>query len=95
MIIWLDRRYRLGGGRVLALYVMGYTLGRGWVEMMRIDTVQMVYVLGLRLNVWTSVVLFALATAYFVWAGKRGITREENVYVAERSDAADTDSSAV
>ena len=58
VIIWLDRRYRLGGGRVLALYVMGYTLGRGWIEMLRIDTVQMDNVLGLRLNVWTSIVLF-------------------------------------
>ena len=81
MIIWLDRRYRLGGGRVLALYVMGYTLGRGWIEMLRIDTVQMNNVLGLRLNVWTSIVLFVLAAAYFVWAGRRGITREEDVYV--------------
>jgi prolipoprotein diacylglyceryl transferase len=95
VIIWLDRRYRLGGGRVLALYVMGYTLGRGWIEMLRIDTVQMDNVLGLRLNVWTSIVLFVLAAAYYVWAGKRGITREENVYVAERRDAADSDSSAV
>ena len=58
VIIWLDRRYRLGHGRVLALYVMGYTLGRGWIEMLRIDTVQMDDVLGLRLNVWTSIVLF-------------------------------------
>ena len=101
VIVWLDRRYRLGGGRVLALYVMGYTLGRGWIEMMRIDTVQMDNVLGLRLNVWTSIVLFVLATAYFVWAGRRGITREENVYVeghgpdAEPTTDADTDSSAV
>ena len=61
VIIWLDRRYRLGGGRVLALYVMGYTLGRGWIEALRIDTVQMSDVLGLRLNVWTSIVLFVLA----------------------------------
>jgi len=66
VIIWLDRRYRLGGGRVLALYVMGYTLGRGWIEMLRIDTVQMNNVLGLRLNVWTSIVLFVLATTYFI-----------------------------
>jgi prolipoprotein diacylglyceryl transferase len=99
VIIWLDRRYRLGGGRVLALYVMGYTLGRAWVEMLRIDTVQMSDVLGLRLNVWTSIVLFIGAAAYFVWAGKRGRTREESVYVEGRSkaevDDTDTDSSAV
>ncbi len=99
VIIWLDRRFRLGHGRVLALYVMGYTLGRGWIEMLRIDTVQMDDVLGLRLNVWTSIVLFVGAAAYFWWAGKHRPGREESVYVAnERSevgDDADTDSSAV
>ena len=57
---------------MLALYVIGYTLGRVWIEMLRIDTVELNNVLGLRLNVWTSIVLFVLASAYFVWAGKRG-----------------------
>ena len=39
-VIWADRRFKLGHGRVLALYVMAYTLGRGWIEMLRIDTVR-------------------------------------------------------
>ena len=78
---------------------MAYTLGRGWIETLRIDTVQMDDVLGLRLNVWTSIVLFLGAAAYYWWAGKHRPGREESVYVdAERSEAvddADTDSSAV
>ena len=41
LIIWLDRRFRLGHGRVAALYIMLYTLGRGWIENLRIDDVQM------------------------------------------------------
>ena len=40
-IIWLDRRYRLGHGKVMAIYVMAYTLGRGWIEYIRIDDVQL------------------------------------------------------
>ncbi len=96
VVVWLDRRYRLGHGRVLALYVMGYTLGRGWIESLRIDTVELNNVLGLRLNVWTSIVLFTLAAAYFVYAGRRGYTREASVYVEGREPvAADPDSSAV
>ena len=67
-ILWADRRWRLGHGRVLALYVMTYTLGRGWIETLRIDDVQLNDVFGLRLNVWTSIVLFVLATAWFVYA---------------------------
>jgi prolipoprotein diacylglyceryl transferase len=80
VIVWADRRWRFGHGRVLALYVMAYTLGRGWIEMLRIDDVQLDDVLGLRLNVWTSIVLFTLATAWFVYAGRRWPGREEVLY---------------
>ncbi|MBS2938234.1 prolipoprotein diacylglyceryl transferase [Nocardioides sp. J2M5] len=79
VLIWLDRRFRLGHGRVVALYVMLYTAGRGWIENMRIDEVQMNDVLGLRLNVWTSIVLFVLATAYFLWSTRRHPGREDVV----------------
>ncbi len=70
-VIWADRRFKLGHGRVMALYVMAYTLGRGWIETLRIDNVEYQHVLGLRLNVWTSIVLFILATIYFVVVGRR------------------------
>jgi prolipoprotein diacylglyceryl transferase len=79
-VVWADRRFRLGHGRVLALYVMVYTLGRGWIEMLRIDDVQLQNVLGLRLNVWTSIILFTAAAIYFVVAGRRHPGREEQLY---------------
>ena len=92
ILIWLDRRYRLGHGRVVALYVMLYTLGRGWIENMRIDDVQLNNVLGLRFNVWTSIVLFVLASAFFVWSARRHPGREETVRTREPdSDAAGDD----
>ncbi len=83
-VLWADRRWRLGHGRVLALYVMAYTAGRGWIEMLRIDTVEYQHVLGLRLNVWTSIVLFCLAAAYFVLVGRRRPGRETEVYTERR-----------
>ena len=79
-VIWADRRFQLGHGRVLALYVMAYTAGRGWIEMLRIDPVEMNDVFGLRLNVWTSILTFSLATAYFVWATRHRPGREQSVY---------------
>lgn len=84
LVVWLDRRLQLGHGRVLALYVMAYTAGRGWIETLRIDEVQMSDVLGLRLNVWTSIVLFLAAAAWFVWAGRKHPGREESVYAEGR-----------
>jgi prolipoprotein diacylglyceryl transferase len=79
VVIWADRRWRLGHGRVVALYVMTYTLGRGWIEYLRIDEVQMNDVLGLRLNVWTSIVLFVAAAAYFWVSARRHPGREAGV----------------
>ncbi|GAA1452055.1 prolipoprotein diacylglyceryl transferase [Mycobacterium cookii] len=83
VLIWLDRRYRLGHGRVAALYVMLYTAGRGWIENLRIDDVQMNDVLGLRLNVWTSIVLFVLAAIYLAVSARRHPGREEVVRTRE------------
>src|SRR3954454_1298523 len=89
-VIWADRRFKLGHGRVLALYVMAYTAGRGWIEMLRIDDVEYQHVLGLRLNVWTSIVLFCLAAVYFVVVGRKHPGRETQVYTDQRlaADAA-------
>ncbi|MFG1813073.1 prolipoprotein diacylglyceryl transferase [Kribbella sp. NPDC049174] len=64
LVILAGRRFQLGHGRAFFLYVAGYTLGRAWIENLRIDTVN--HFLGLRLNVWTSMVLFVLAVVAFV-----------------------------
>ena len=81
LLIWADRRFRLGHGRVLALYIMVYTLGRGWIETLRIDSVELHDVGGLRFNVWTSIVMFLVGLVWFVVSARRHPGREENVYV--------------
>ncbi|QIX26397.1 prolipoprotein diacylglyceryl transferase [Nocardioides sp. JQ2195] len=93
LLVWADRRFTLGFGRVLALYVMAYTVGRGWIETLRIDDVQMDDVFGLRLNVWTSIVLFLAALASFVWSTKRHPGREDTVFTRPEVDAADSEAS--
>ncbi|MBM7813625.1 prolipoprotein diacylglyceryl transferase [Saccharothrix algeriensis] len=70
LIVWADRKFRLGHGRVFALYVAGYTAGRFWIELMRTDPATQVF--GQRINVLTSVVVFLGALVYFVLAAKRG-----------------------
>jgi prolipoprotein diacylglyceryl transferase len=64
LVILVGRRFKLGHGRAFALYVAGYTAGRAWIENLRIDTVN--HFLGLRLNVWTALILFVLAVAFFI-----------------------------
>jgi prolipoprotein diacylglyceryl transferase len=64
LVFVLDRKYRFGRGRAFALYAMAYTVGRFWVEALRIDDAN--HFLGLRLNDWTSIVVFLGALLYFV-----------------------------
>lgn len=73
VVVWADRRFRLGGGRAFALYVMAYTVGRAWIEYLRVDHAN--HFGGLRLNDWTCIVVFLAALAYFVL--KRGASRPE------------------
>src|SRR4051812_45822959 len=56
LVIWADRRFRLGHGRAFALYVAAYTAGRGWIEALRVDEVN--HYGGLRLNDWVSIGVF-------------------------------------
>ncbi|MEU5721786.1 prolipoprotein diacylglyceryl transferase [Micromonospora sp. NPDC047738] len=64
LVFLLDRKLRFGRGRAFALYVMGYTAGRFWIELMRTDEAN--HILGLRLNVWTAALVFLGALVYFV-----------------------------
>ena len=64
LVIWADRRFNLSRGRAFALYVAAYCAGRVWIEALRIDPAETV--LGLRLNVWTSILVFMGAVAWFV-----------------------------
>ena len=51
-------------GRLFALYVGGYGLGRLWVEALRIDDATRI--LGVRVNIWVSLLAVAAAAAALV-----------------------------
>ncbi|MEH0469586.1 prolipoprotein diacylglyceryl transferase [Streptomyces sp. B21-097] len=77
LVIWADRRFKLGHGRAFALYVAAYCVGRAWIEYMRVDDAH--HILGLRLNDWTALVVFLLAVTYIVVSAKKRPGREEVV----------------
>ncbi|MCO5999649.1 prolipoprotein diacylglyceryl transferase [Actinoallomurus rhizosphaericola] len=62
LVIWAEKRFRLAYGRTFALYVAAYTVGRAWIEWLRIDEAH--HILGLRLNDWTCLIVFLGAVAY-------------------------------
>jgi len=71
-VVWADRRFRLGHGRAFALYVVSYCAGRVWIEMLRDDTAE--HFFGIRLNVFTSIIVGLVALGFFV--ALRGRPRE-------------------
>ncbi|MGW0330674.1 prolipoprotein diacylglyceryl transferase [Streptomyces sp. NPDC003011] len=84
LVIWADRRFKLGHGRAFALYVAAYCAGRAWIEYLRIDDAH--HILGVRLNVWTALIVFLLALTYIVvsWRKRPG---QEAVVEPGASDA--------
>ncbi|MGQ4362030.1 prolipoprotein diacylglyceryl transferase [Streptomyces sp. SAS_272] len=83
LVIWADRRFKLGHGRAFALYVAAYCVGRAWIEYMRVDDAH--HILGLRLNDWTALVVFLLAVVYIVVSAKKRPGREAVVEPAAQA----------
>lgn len=79
LLVWADRRFRLGGGRVFMLYVAGYTFGRFFIELLRTDAATTVFG-DVRINSVVSAVVFLAALTLFILTRSR--TREEPEYVA-------------
>jgi prolipoprotein diacylglyceryl transferase len=67
-LIYVDRRFKFGHGRLFALYVAGYCVGRFCVELLRNDTATLIA--GIRINVFTSTFVFIGAVVYIILAPK-------------------------
>ena len=64
LLLWADRRWNMHSARLFALYAAAYTAGRGWIEALRDDHANRF--LGLRLNDWTSIIVFLCAVAFLI-----------------------------
>ena len=69
VLLAVDRRVVLARGQVLALYVMGYPAGRFFIELMRTDAANTI--LGLRVNLWVSVIVFTFGVVLFLIFGRK------------------------
>lgn len=67
-LIVVDRRLKIGHGRLFALYVAGYCLGRFCVELLRDDAAT--HIAGIRINSFTSTFVFIGAVVYLILAPK-------------------------
>ena len=92
VLIWLDRKYSLRGGRMISLYLVWYSACRFWIEGMRIDPSAIF--LGLRTFQWFALTGILVGAVVFYWltfvrsaSGKTVYFREP---AAESDEAADS-----
>ena len=71
VLVAVTNRRLLRPGYVLGAYVLGYSLGRLWIELLRIDPASRI--LDVRVNVWTSLIgIVAGLVATYVGLRRRG-----------------------
>jgi prolipoprotein diacylglyceryl transferase len=83
-LIYIDRRFNIGHGRLFATYVAGYCLGRFWIELMRSDVAT--HFAGIRVNSFTSTFVFIAAVVYIMVAPKG---REDPALLAGKPEVED------
>ena len=89
-LIWIDKRFKIGHGRLFAMYVAGYCLGRFWVELMRSDVAT--HIAGIRVNSFTSTFVFIGAVVYIMVAPKG---REDPASLAGKPEQVDEEEDTV
>ncbi len=66
-IIWGSKRFIFKPGRWFAVYMIGYGLGRLWVELIRIDNATLLA--GIRVNIWMSFTIILVGLVWLLWKG--------------------------
>lgn len=83
ILLLADRRYNLRWGRMIGLYLMYYSIGRVWVEAIRIDPSEIV--LGLRINIWSAIVGISVGLAIMIIQSRRHTGLELSAYLPGRA----------
>ncbi|MBF4581310.1 prolipoprotein diacylglyceryl transferase [Curtobacterium sp. VKM Ac-2865] len=92
VILLVDRRFQLQWGRVLALYLIWYGIGRSVLESIRVDTSETFF--GVRTNVWVAFIAILLGIVIFVVQSRRHTGKEPSPYLPgrePRSKSVDSD----
>jgi prolipoprotein diacylglyceryl transferase len=75
-LVWLGHHRAIRPPGLFALYVSGYSFGRIFEELLRVDPAH--HIFGMRLNFFVAVLLCALGAAWFVRIQRTGDRRSPN-----------------
>jgi prolipoprotein diacylglyceryl transferase len=82
VLIWVGRKLSLQWGRLFALYLVWYGIGRAFLETIRLDPAELI--LGVRVNVWGALLAIVLGIALYVRQGRRHPGAEPSPYLPGR-----------
>jgi prolipoprotein diacylglyceryl transferase len=71
VLLWIDRRFRPAPGQLMVMYLIGYGIGRFWIEGMRIDPAD--ELAGLRWNQWVALAAVVGGSIGLAWMRRHPI----------------------
>jgi prolipoprotein diacylglyceryl transferase len=90
ILLLADKRFNLRWGRMFGLYLIYYSVGRVWVEAIRIDPSEIV--LGLRVNIWSAIVGIAVGLTVILIQSRRHTGLENSAYLLGREPKVSSES---
>lgn len=90
VLLRVDAKKLLPRGRLIAIYLLGYGVGRLWIETLKIDSVNKI--LGLRINIWMSGALILAGLATIFWPGGDKQVEEASDVTEDADDSDDAES---
>ena len=82
LLLDADKRFNLRWVRLIGLYFIYYSVGRIWVEAIRIDPSEIL--LGLRINIWSAIIGIIVGLAVMVLSFRRHTGLEPSAYLEGR-----------
>lgn len=89
LLLILDRRLNMRFGRLFGLYLVIYSLGRAWIESIRIDPSEIV--LGLRINIWSAIVGIIVGLAIIIVQRYRHRGIETSIFRTQKETETDAE----
>jgi prolipoprotein diacylglyceryl transferase len=86
LLLAADRRFNLRWGKMLGLYLIYYSVGRVWIEAIRVDPSEIIA--GLRINIWSAIFGIVIGLAIIVVQSRRHPGLEASVYRPGKQPAA-------
>ena len=85
LLLILEKRMDLRWGRLFAMYLTYYSIGRFWIEGLRIDPSDIYF--GLRTNQWSAVLTALVGVALYMYSKRRHTGAEITIYTAKKLSA--------